>query len=137
MIIGQYYQFVRLGFEGYKKIMASLLNVAQRLQEGIEKLGMPLLMLRHILIRPTCSEVSINEPQFTALLPHKLSRIKQQDNGDSLPCLTLVLQAVPFHGGHILLDTGACQLRVILHLSRRPFRDLQQAQDAAACSFWP
>ena len=40
MIIGQYYQFVRLGFEGYKKIMASLLNVAARLQEGIEKLGM-------------------------------------------------------------------------------------------------
>lgn len=40
MIIGQYYQFVRLGFEGYKKIMASLLNVATRLQEGIEKLGM-------------------------------------------------------------------------------------------------
>ena len=39
MIIGQYYQFVRLGFEGYKKIMASLLNVAQRLQEGVEKLG--------------------------------------------------------------------------------------------------
>lgn len=39
MIIGQYYQFVRLGFEGYKKIMASLLNVSQRLQEGVEKLG--------------------------------------------------------------------------------------------------
>ena len=40
MIIGQYYQFVRLGFEGYKKIMASLLNVTLRLQEGIQKLGM-------------------------------------------------------------------------------------------------
>ena len=41
MIIGQYYQFVRLGFDGYKKIMASLLNVAQRLQEGVQKLGPP------------------------------------------------------------------------------------------------
>ena len=42
MIIGQYYQFVRLGFEGYKKIMASLLNVTMRLQKGIEALGQPL-----------------------------------------------------------------------------------------------
>ena len=39
MVIAQYYQFMRLGFEGYKKIMASLLNVAARLQKGIEALG--------------------------------------------------------------------------------------------------
>jgi len=40
MVIAQYYQLVRLGFEGYKKIMASLLNVSTRLEEGVRKLGM-------------------------------------------------------------------------------------------------
>jgi len=44
-VIAQYYQFVRLGFEGYKKIMASLLNVAARLEEGIRKLGRSLFSL--------------------------------------------------------------------------------------------
>ena len=39
MIVAQYYQFIRLGFGGYKKIMVSLLNVAARLQKGIEDLG--------------------------------------------------------------------------------------------------
>jgi len=39
-VIAQYYQLVRLGFEGYKKIMASLLNVSTRLEEGVRKLGM-------------------------------------------------------------------------------------------------
>lgn len=39
MVVAQYYQFLRLGFEGYKKIMISLLNVAARLQKGIEALG--------------------------------------------------------------------------------------------------
>ena len=48
MIIGQYYQFVRLGFEGYKKIMASLLNVTMRLQKGIEALGQ---LLTRLLLR--------------------------------------------------------------------------------------
>lgn len=38
MVIAQYYQFIRLGFEGYKKIMASLLNVSARLEEGLRKL---------------------------------------------------------------------------------------------------
>ncbi|KAK9828574.1 hypothetical protein WJX72_000821 [[Myrmecia] bisecta] len=35
MIIAQYYQFIRLGFEGYRKIMINLMAVAKRLELGI------------------------------------------------------------------------------------------------------
>lgn len=39
MIIAQYYQFLRLGFDGYKKIMSNLLMVSRRLRLGIEETG--------------------------------------------------------------------------------------------------
>ncbi|KAF3780683.1 Glutamate decarboxylase 4 [Nymphaea thermarum] len=38
-IIGQYYQFIRLGFEGYKNIMENCMENAKALREGIEKTG--------------------------------------------------------------------------------------------------
>ncbi|KAK7291325.1 hypothetical protein RIF29_06373 [Crotalaria pallida] len=38
-IIAQYYQFIRLGFEGYKNVMENCLDNARVLKEGIEKLG--------------------------------------------------------------------------------------------------
>eukprot|EP00898_Chlorokybus_atmophyticus_P008266 jgi/Chlat1/8440/Chrsp80S07922 len=38
-IIGQYYQFIRLGFHGYKKIMANCWAQVQFLRERIEELG--------------------------------------------------------------------------------------------------
>lgn len=44
MIIAQYYQFLRLGFDGYKKIMSNLLMVARRLRLGIEETGLLLQM---------------------------------------------------------------------------------------------
>ena len=40
MIIAQYYQFLRLGFDGYKKIMSNLLMVSRRLRLGIEETGL-------------------------------------------------------------------------------------------------
>ncbi|PON45421.1 Glutamate decarboxylase [Parasponia andersonii] len=36
-IIAQYYQFIRLGFEGYKNIMENCMKIANVLKEGIEK----------------------------------------------------------------------------------------------------
>ncbi|KAK4567410.1 hypothetical protein RGQ29_003264 [Quercus rubra] len=39
-IIAQYYQFVRLGFEGYKNVMENCLENARALKEGIEKTGL-------------------------------------------------------------------------------------------------
>ncbi|CAO2823312.1 unnamed protein product [Amaranthus hypochondriacus] len=39
-IIAQYYQLIRLGFEGYKNIMENCRDNAQVLKEGIEKTGM-------------------------------------------------------------------------------------------------
>ncbi|KAJ6375963.1 hypothetical protein OIU77_000853 [Salix suchowensis] len=38
-IIAQYYQFIRLGFEGYKRIMENCLENARALKEGLEKTG--------------------------------------------------------------------------------------------------
>eukprot|EP00246_Nothoceros_aenigmaticus_P005108 TRINITY_DN16959_c0_g1_i1.p1 TRINITY_DN16959_c0_g1~~TRINITY_DN16959_c0_g1_i1.p1 ORF type:complete len:523 (-),score=112.02 TRINITY_DN16959_c0_g1_i1:412-1980(-) len=38
-IIAQYYQFVRLGFEGYKGIMENCLANAKALKDGLDKLG--------------------------------------------------------------------------------------------------
>ncbi|KAE8125912.1 hypothetical protein FH972_020673 [Carpinus fangiana] len=38
-IIAQYYQFIRLGFEGYKNIMENCIENARMLKEGIEKTG--------------------------------------------------------------------------------------------------
>ncbi|MQL90191.1 hypothetical protein Taro_022771 [Colocasia esculenta] len=38
-IIAQYYQFIRLGFEGYKNIMENCAENAKALKEGIEKTG--------------------------------------------------------------------------------------------------
>nr|AQM32552.1 glutamate decarboxylase 2 [Caragana korshinskii] len=38
-IIAQYYQFIRLGFEGYKHIMENCLENTRILKEGIEKTG--------------------------------------------------------------------------------------------------
>ncbi|KAI5673976.1 hypothetical protein M9H77_14340 [Catharanthus roseus] len=38
-IIAQYYQFIRLGFEGYKNIMENCLGNAKALKEGLEKTG--------------------------------------------------------------------------------------------------
>ncbi|KAJ4765224.1 Glutamate decarboxylase [Rhynchospora pubera] len=38
-IIAQYYQFIRLGFEGYKGIMENCMENAKVLREGIEKIG--------------------------------------------------------------------------------------------------
>ncbi|TKY44874.1 Glutamate decarboxylase [Spatholobus suberectus] len=38
-IIAQYYQFIRLGFEGYKNIMENCLENARILKEGIERTG--------------------------------------------------------------------------------------------------
>ncbi|CAM8924520.1 unnamed protein product [Rhodiola kirilowii] len=38
-IIAQYYQFIRLGFEGYKNIMENCIRNAKYLKEGLEKTG--------------------------------------------------------------------------------------------------
>ncbi|WJX67023.1 glutamate decarboxylase [Trifolium repens] len=38
-IIAQYYQFIRLGFEGYKNVMQNCLENTRVLKEGIEKTG--------------------------------------------------------------------------------------------------
>ena len=38
-IIGQYYQFLRLGFSGYKRIINSCAVVAEHTAEKIEALG--------------------------------------------------------------------------------------------------
>jgi glutamate decarboxylase len=38
-IIAQYYQFIRLGFQGYKEIMANCQDNAKALKEGLEKTG--------------------------------------------------------------------------------------------------
>ncbi|XP_077230053.1 glutamate decarboxylase 4-like [Tasmannia lanceolata] len=38
-IIAQYYQLIRLGFEGYKNIMVNCMDNAKFLREGIEKMG--------------------------------------------------------------------------------------------------
>ncbi|CAJ2667233.1 unnamed protein product [Trifolium pratense] len=38
-IIAQYYQFIRLGFEGYKNVMENCLENTRVLKEGIEKTG--------------------------------------------------------------------------------------------------
>ncbi|XP_008791858.1 glutamate decarboxylase 4-like [Phoenix dactylifera] len=38
-IIAQYYQFLRLGFEGYKNIMKNCMENARVLREGLEKMG--------------------------------------------------------------------------------------------------
>jgi len=39
-IIAQYYQFLRLGFEGYKNVMENCFENARALKEGIEKTGL-------------------------------------------------------------------------------------------------
>ena len=41
MIIAQYYQFLRLGWEGYRRIMVNLTNIASRLRAGVEDTGHP------------------------------------------------------------------------------------------------
>uniref|UniRef100_A0A0E0KR66 Glutamate decarboxylase n=1 Tax=Oryza punctata TaxID=4537 RepID=A0A0E0KR66_ORYPU len=38
-IIAQYYQFLRLGFEGYKNVMKNCMESARTLREGLEKTG--------------------------------------------------------------------------------------------------
>lgn len=38
-IIAQYYQFLRLGFEGYRRIMLNLMQVADRLRKGVIETG--------------------------------------------------------------------------------------------------
>jgi glutamate decarboxylase len=38
-VVGQYYQFLRLGFSGYRKIMANLIGIAKHVRKGIS--GMP------------------------------------------------------------------------------------------------
>ncbi|XP_031263922.1 glutamate decarboxylase-like [Pistacia vera] len=38
-IIAQYYQFIRLGFEGYKHIMENCMESTRVLREGLEKMG--------------------------------------------------------------------------------------------------
>lgn len=45
MIIAQYYQFLRLGWEGYRRIMVNLTNIAARLRKGIEETGQQLQSL--------------------------------------------------------------------------------------------
>ena len=35
MVVAQYYQFLRLGFEGYRDIMSNLMKVSGHLAEGI------------------------------------------------------------------------------------------------------
>ncbi len=39
MVVAQYYQFLRLGFEGYRKIMSNLMKVSAHLAEGILATG--------------------------------------------------------------------------------------------------
>ncbi|XP_002285268.1 glutamate decarboxylase 4 [Vitis vinifera] len=38
-VIAQYYQFLRMGFEGYKKVMSNCMESARILREGLEKTG--------------------------------------------------------------------------------------------------
>ncbi|KAI3831732.1 hypothetical protein MKW92_018349 [Papaver armeniacum] len=38
-IIAQYYQFLRMGFEGYKNVMQNCMESARQLQQGLEKTG--------------------------------------------------------------------------------------------------
>ncbi len=42
MVVAQYYQFLRLGFEGYRKIMSNLMKVSGHLAEGVLATGMQL-----------------------------------------------------------------------------------------------
>ncbi|KAL4747893.1 hypothetical protein BDW72DRAFT_196319 [Aspergillus terricola var. indicus] len=42
-IIGQYYQLIRLGRNGYKAIMQNLVKVSQQLARGLSDLGLPIL----------------------------------------------------------------------------------------------
>lgn len=39
MVVAQYYQFLRLGFEGYRKIMNNLMKVSGHLAEGVLATG--------------------------------------------------------------------------------------------------
>ena len=41
MVVAQYYQFLRLGFEGYRDIMSNLMKVSGHLAEGILGTGVP------------------------------------------------------------------------------------------------
>ena len=41
MVVAQYYQFLRLGFEGYRNIMTNLMKVSAHLAEGILATGTP------------------------------------------------------------------------------------------------
>ena len=43
MVVAQYYQFLRLGFEGYRKIMSNLMKVSAHLAEGILATGLTAL----------------------------------------------------------------------------------------------
>ena len=53
MVVAQYYQFLRLGFEGYRKIMSNLMKVSAHLAEGILATGgnIPRIAISHGSVR--------------------------------------------------------------------------------------
>lgn len=59
-IIAQYYQFLRLGHEGYRKIMSNLMHVATRLRQGIQDTGGGRFQVR--MLRNSTSAVVNHRP---------------------------------------------------------------------------
>ncbi|XP_078165857.1 glutamate decarboxylase 5-like [Carex rostrata] len=80
-IIAQYYQFIRLGFEGYQQVMENCMLNAKVLREGIEKIGkfnivskevgVPLVAfsLKETVTHSTVFDVSENMRRFGWIIP--------------------------------------------------------------------
>ncbi|BFG33266.1 hypothetical protein CerSpe_195400 [Prunus speciosa] len=65
-IIAQYYQFIRLGFEGYKNVMENCMKNTRFLREGLQKLSQPLKMLAafRVSVHHFCSEIVTVDQSF-------------------------------------------------------------------------
>ncbi len=83
-VIAQYYNFIRLGFEGYKKIHKACLNVTMYLKDELEKLGIAEPIVKDI-------KMPLIAFKLKAGLPYDVYQIsdKLRYHGWQLPAYTL------------------------------------------------
>jgi glutamate decarboxylase len=140
-IISQYYTFLRLGKEGYRKVHSACYETAQYLAEEIEKLG-PFEIIyggqMHAGIPALCWKIKEGvDPGFSLYdLADRLRSAGWQVPAYSLPadCKDLVIQRVLIRHG-VSRDLGSLLLddmkRAIEHFQRHPIQKHMTEEEAS------
>ncbi|KAJ8646897.1 hypothetical protein MRB53_008645 [Persea americana] len=97
-IIAQYYQFIRLGFEGYKNIMENCMENTRVLREGIEKTGQIDIISKDVGVPPVAFSLKDSSQHSVFEISESLRRF-----GWIVPAYTMPVDAEHIAVLHVVI----------------------------------